>query len=254
MTQAVYICDVGPVKFDLGRHPRGKIGYVLLATEQTIQDDVMKLRPEGVGIHFARAAIPDSITSATLAAQADELATAASQILPDGTLDVVCYACTSGSIVIGEDEVFNRLRSGAPNAHATSLVTGVIEAARAMGASRLAVATPYLDEINRLEAAYLERLGFSIVNLVGLQLEKDSEMVRVAPDFIADFAASVDQADADAVFVSCGALRTLDVIDIIEQRIGKPAICSNQAMIWHTLRLLGVEDQVDGYGSLLRDF
>ena len=49
------------VRFDRGRHHRAKIGFVLLATEQTIEDDVMLLRPEGVGVHFARAAIPDSI-------------------------------------------------------------------------------------------------------------------------------------------------------------------------------------------------
>ena len=33
--------------FDRGRHYRAKIGYVLLATEQTIEDDVVKLTPEG---------------------------------------------------------------------------------------------------------------------------------------------------------------------------------------------------------------
>ena len=51
------------IRFDDGRHARAKIGYVLLATEQTVQDDVMRLRPPGVGVHFTRAAIPDSITS-----------------------------------------------------------------------------------------------------------------------------------------------------------------------------------------------
>ena len=51
------------IRFDDGRHPRAKIGYVLLATEQTVQDDVLTLRPPGVGVHFTRAAIPDSITS-----------------------------------------------------------------------------------------------------------------------------------------------------------------------------------------------
>ena len=50
-------------EFDAGSHYRAKIGFVLLATEQTVQDDVIKLRPQGVGMHFARAAIPDSITS-----------------------------------------------------------------------------------------------------------------------------------------------------------------------------------------------
>jgi maleate isomerase len=50
------------IQFDAGRHPRAKIGYVLLATEQTVQDDVIRLQPPGVGIHFTRAAIADSIT------------------------------------------------------------------------------------------------------------------------------------------------------------------------------------------------
>lgn len=57
------------IRFDTGRHPRAKIGFVLLATEQTVQDDMVTLCPGGVGVHFARAAIPDSITSETLAAQ-----------------------------------------------------------------------------------------------------------------------------------------------------------------------------------------
>jgi hypothetical protein len=34
-----------PIRFDEGSHPRAKIGYVLLATEQTVQDDVIKLCP-----------------------------------------------------------------------------------------------------------------------------------------------------------------------------------------------------------------
>ena len=53
------------IRFDQGRHHRAKIGYVLLATEQTIEDDVHRLTPDGVGVHFTRIHIPDSITSAT---------------------------------------------------------------------------------------------------------------------------------------------------------------------------------------------
>jgi maleate isomerase len=238
-------------RFDRGRHYRAKIGFVLLATEQTVQDDVMKLRPEGVGIHFARAAIPDSITNATLAAQADLLADCASTLLPDGSLDVVCYACTSGSIVIGEERVAAELKKGAPNARPTSLITGVIRALRAVAAERIVVATPYLDEINEREAAYLRRAEFDVLDIAGLNLEKDSDMVRVAPEYIVEFALSMDRPDADAIFVSCGALRTLDVVAQIEQQASKPVIASNQAMIWDTLRLAGIGDRIDGHGELL---
>lgn len=241
------------IRFDEGRHARAKIGYVLLATEQTIQDDVMRLRPEGVGMHFARAAIPDSITNETLAAQADLLADCAATLLPDGSLDVACYACTSGSLVIGEDRVFAELTRGAPNAKATSLITGVIRALRVLKARSIVVATPYLDEINERERIYLERAGFDVLAIEGLSLERDSDMVRVAPDFIAEFALSIDRPEADAIFVSCGALRTLDVVRQIEERAGKPAVASNQAMIWDTLRLAGVDDRIPGYGRLLHE-
>lgn len=239
------------VDFDEGRHNRAKIGYVLLATEQTIQDDVMTLRPDGVGIHISRAAIPDSITSETLAAQADLLAEAAATLLPDGSLDVVCYACTSGSLVIGEPRVMAELNKGQPQATATSLITGVMRGLREVGAQKIVVGTPYLDEVNQREADYMAAAGFDILAIEGLNLEKDSDMVRVTPAFIRDFAVSLDCADADAVFISCGALRTLDVIGDIEAAIGKPAICSNQAMIWDTLRLAGIDDRFEGYGRLL---
>lgn len=239
------------IRFDAGRHHRAKIGFVLLATEQTIEDDVAKLLPAGVGAHFTRAPIPDSITNQTLQDQADKLADCASLLLPDGSLDVVCYACTSGSLVIGEERVFGELKKGAPGAVPTSLITGVIRALTAVGAKRIAIGTPYLDEVNAREKDYLEQAGFEVLEIQGLNLEKDSDMVRVSPEFIAEFARCIDRSDADALFISCGALRTLDVISEIEAQAGKPAICSNQAMIWDTLRLAGVDDRIDGYGQLL---
>jgi maleate isomerase len=249
--QDIVTSDARDIRFDVGRHSRAKIGYVLLSTEQTIQDDAMALRPSGVGIHFARLNNPDSITNASLTAVADYLAPAAQTLLPDGSLDVVCYGCTSGSLVVGEQRVFAELNKGAPNAIATSLITGVKRALKAVKATKIVVATPYLDEVNTLEKIYLESVGFEVLNIQGLNLEKDSDMVRVTPEFIREFALSIDRKDADAVFISCGALRSLDVIGEIEACIGKPAICSNQAMIWDTLRLAGIMDKIEGYGRLL---
>jgi maleate isomerase len=242
------------IRFDAGRHPRAKIGYVLLATEQTVQDDVIRLQPPGVGIHFTRAAIADSITNESLSAQADLLADCAASLLPDGSLDVVCYACTSGSLVIGEERVFAELNRGAPNATATSLISGVIRALETLQARRIVIATPYLDEVNQREVEYLGQAGFEVISICGLNLEKDSDMVRVAPDYITEFALAQDRDDADAIFVSCGALRTLDVIAEIEARAGKPAICSNQAMIWDCLRRAGIDDRYEGFGRLLAEF
>tara|TARA_B110000090_G_C13029982_1_gene311466 strand:+ start:48 stop:296 length:249 start_codon:yes stop_codon:yes gene_type:complete len=68
------------------------------------------------------------------------------------------------------------------------------------------------------------------------------------------YAQSIDDPQADAMLLSCGALRSIDVIDRIEQKLGKPAICSNQAMFWDSIRLAGVTDRIPGLGQLLRGY
>ena len=81
----------------------------------------------------------------------------------------------------------------------------------------------------------------------------DEDIVRVAPTFMEEFALSLDRPDADAIFISCGALRVLDIIEDLEQRVGKPVVTSNQALVWDVLRLAGIEDRFEGYGRLFRD-
>lgn len=238
------------ISFDEGRHSRAKLGFVLLATEQTIESDMFRLCPEGVGLHFTRATIPDSITVETLAAQADELAEAAGKILPDGSLDVITYACTSGSLVIGEDRIYQEFSKTQPQAKATCLIGSVMRALQAIGAKRIVVATPYLESINAAEKVYLEERGFDVLDIQGLDIEKDSDMIRVAPSFIEEFAFGLDCPEADALFISCGALRSIEIIESLETRIGKPVIVSNQAMMWDMLRLAGIKDKIQGYGQL----
>lgn len=240
--------------FDEGMHPRAKLGFVLLATEQTIEENMFRMCPKGVGLHFTRAYNPDSITVESLTNQAEDLARAASTLLPDGSLDVIGYACTSGSLVIGENRVFAELRKGAPGVKTTSLISGVLRALDTVGARRVAVCTPYLDEINAREAEYMGQAGFEISTIRGLNIEKDSDMIRVRPEAIKALARSVDSPDADAVFISCGALRSIDIVDTLEAELGKPVICSNQAMMWDMLRLAGVDDRIAGYGRLMRDY
>ncbi len=241
------------IVFDAGRFPRAKIGFLNLATEQTVESDMMGLAPAGVGIHFTRAAIPDEITAENLAGMVDGLAPAAALLAPNAALDVICYACTSGSVVMGEDVVRAELAKGYPTAIPTTLVSGVFAALDALRAKRVVVATPYLDEVNRIEADYMVERGYDVLDIQGLNITLDSEMVRVAPSYIRDFAISVDRPDADAIFVSCGALRTVEVIDEIEAATGKPCVSSNQAMLWHCLRLAGIDDTIDGLGRLFRE-
>ncbi len=54
------------IVFDEGRFPRAKLGFVLLSSEQTVESEMMRHVPDGVGVHFTRAPNPDEITAETL--------------------------------------------------------------------------------------------------------------------------------------------------------------------------------------------
>ena len=106
------------------------------------------------------------------------------------------------------------------------IVTGVVDALRAVGAHKPVVGTPYLDEINTAEAEFLVQKGFDIVDIQGLNLETGIEFGQVSPAYWKEFAIQIDQPEADALFLSCGGIRALEVAEEIEQMI-----CSNSDLI-----------------------
>ncbi len=84
-----------------------------------------------------------------------------------------------------------------------------------------------------------------------LGLDDDRDIARVSRKTILDAAKNALAPDADAVFLSCTALRAVECIDEVEQAIGKPAVSSNQASIWLSLRRAGIDDAIPGFGQLL---
>jgi maleate isomerase len=241
-----------PVPFDEGPYPRARLGFLCVANAGLTEGDMFAMRPPGVGLSFTRVAMQTVCTVASLAAMEHDLDAALSPFMPGrDDVDVITYNCTSGSFVIGEDVIRARIEAARPGVKGTTLLTGVVAALRALDVRRLVVATAYTPDIDALEKAYLESRGFEVLAIQGMNLLTDVEMNRVPPKFIAEFAASLDRPDADAIFISCGALRSLEAIPEIERRLGKPVIGSNQASFWHALRLAGIEDRVQGFGRLL---
>lgn len=238
------------VVFDEGRFPRKRVGIALVAMEQITDSEAFRIIPEGIGIHLSRVEMATEVTVENLRAAGEKLPEAAARMVPDLHLDAIGYGCTSGSICITEEYAKKQLLKRGNVEKATTMVTGVIHALEAFNAKRIAVATPYLDEVNREEGIYLEERGFHIVNMQGMNLVNDFDIARVSPQFIKEFAKSVDTKDAEAVFISCGALRSAEIAEELEQMIGKPVVTSNQAFIWDLLRTAGVDDKIPGYGKL----
>jgi len=221
-----------------------------MSTDLAAESDFFDIAPKDVAIHITRLKTEDHTNNETLSKHIEFMADAASRIQPDTKPDVISYSCTSGSIVIGEEIIKEEIKKGAPYAIPMTLVTGVVDALKELQIKNLVVGTPYLDEINTKEAEFLYNKGFSILNIQGLNLTKGIEFGTVTPDYWIKFAQEINDESADAIFLSCGGIRSTEVIDQIEQKVGKPVITSNQAQMWSCLRRAGVEDKILRFGEL----
>ncbi len=237
-------------EMDAGRHHRAKLGFILMSTDPSAEGDFKDMAPEGVAVYVTRLKTDDHPTNETLSRHIEHMADAASRIQPEAKPDVISYSCTSGSIVIGKDRVMSEIKKGAPWAQPMCLVQGVLDALNELGAKKLVVGTPYLDEINTAEAEFLLEQGFDVLDIQGLNIASGWDMGLVTPAYWAKFAKEIDQPDADAIFLSCGGIRSLEAVDEIEQATGKPVITSNQAQMWSCLRRAGIMDELQGFGRL----
>lgn len=234
---------------------RARIGLIVPSTNTINEAEFWRLAPPGVTIHSARATSTGEFSEAYFERLreagrrcADDLATA--------EVDIIAYGCTSGSIVCPLEEIVSDLtaRTGLP---AIATAGSVVAALRALGIRRVAVATPYVDFINEREEEFLRTHGFEVTSLHGLKLgETQAErrsIGRVPPEHVYRMARICDRPEAEAIFISCTNLATLDVIARIEADLGKPVVTSNQACFWQCLRSLGIPDRIEGYGRLLME-
>jgi maleate isomerase len=154
--------------------------------------------------------------------------------------DVVTYACASGSFVdgvLGERLlVRTMLDMGAPAARTTS--GALVEALTVLGVRKLAIATPYIEAVTARLVGYLAENGVRTVASSGLGLL--GHIWRVPYAKVIEIVRSVDCPEADAMFISCTNLPTYDVIEPLEQALGKPVLTANQVTMWSALRAMGL--------------
>ena len=243
-----------PFRLDQGIAHRAAIGLIVLATDNTIEHEFRKmLAIDGVAFYETRIRNAAEVNPATLAEMEKGMAAAAGLILPGLKLDVVAYGCTSGTVVIGEEKVFARIREARPDVACTTPITGAIAGFKALGAQRIALLTPYIEEVNQALRAFIEERGVEVPVMGSFNHENDNEVARISPDSIREAMRKLVRVDkVDALFVSCTSLRLATIAEELERELGVPVTSSNHAMAWHCLRLAGYREAVPGFGSLFR--
>lgn len=232
---------------------RAKLGRISPSPETVGAEEWRRSLPDGVCLVETRTLVHE-VTVEGLGEAVRQIERAALE-LASAEVDVILQAGTAIAFFrgFGHDQELSRRIRTATGITATTSLTSVVEALRALHVSRLAVATSYIRDIDCRLLDVLQQSGFAVEEIRGMGLKKSIDMGKISPGDTYRLAKQTALAapGAQAIFISCGNLRTFETIQPLEIDTGLPVVTSNQAGLWHALRLAGINDRLANLGRLL---
>jgi maleate isomerase len=236
-----------------------RIGVIVPSSNTVVEPDFARNLPSGATLHAARMYLAETTEAAERRMIFDYVPQAVKD-LASLHPQVVVFACTSGGAVLGAD---GEAKLIADIAHSTGAqVVSTNDAAKAKIAgydpARVAVVTPYIDELNERIRAGLVGRGLNVVRIAGMDLTDNFAIAMVTPREIVGFAEQqLAGLEFDLLFASCTNWRALEARPLLRKRFGVPVVTSNQATVQATLRAAGLTpgpkgELGDGAATLVR--
>lgn len=215
------------------RHASGRplrVGLMVPINNTTMEGEMLGWLPEGSTCRTLR--IPRGqglLTEETLPAYRDA-AIALAQQFNETPLDVIAYGCTAAGFILGP-------KGDADIAQSLAQVTGlpVVTTARSMmlalkaqGANNISLLTPYQDDVNSRLRAFLQSEDIEVGHFDSFYAPDVVALGQITESQVAERAKTLCKPDADAMFIACSQLPTLNVVDALSQSWGKPVLSSIQ--------------------------
>jgi arylmalonate decarboxylase len=228
------------------------LGLIFPPLNYPLPPDAKRLYPNGVQFLTNGVGLPGGMTIQGYDEAVPRILPAAEALARQGA-KVISVFGSSLTFYKGakfNDELVQKVTK-ATGRPATTQSNGLIDGLRVANARRVALATAYTDTVTERLKVFLEEHGFQVTFAKGLGFERIPEgaatqevLFRLGAD------AYANSRKADALVVSCGALRTLDLIVPLENEIKVPVVSSTPHGLMNGVRLLGVNPRVDGFGTV----
>jgi maleate isomerase len=176
-----------------------------------------------------------------------------SQLLGEARVEVIALAQTSASLFADDyDEVTTRRMREASGVPALTSAQAIGRALHALGARKIAMVTPYSEEvIARAKHYYETKFGINVVAYESLGASNAYAIGKMDAGAAQAAFARIDSPAVEALMVPGGNFPTMDWIAAWERQFGKPVVTTNQATLWAIVRSMRLTAPLAGKGRLL---
>ena len=232
--------------------PRARLGFIIPSSNRMVEPQLQEYCPKDVIPHFNRigmtnrhrAPLEDLLPRILLAAE----------LLGDSKCDVTVLQCTGTSMSGGiekEKEVISAIErvTGKP---AASTASSLMDAFDALGVKRLVFISETLQEGHDKKMAFLKEAGLEIVSDKAMGLAGSDVYCSTPSSYWYENVKALRNDQAEAYFVSCANIHSINIIEDLEDVLDRPVITSNQSALWSALRIAGVKDDISSLGRLFQ--
>jgi len=227
-------------------------GVLIPSTNTTVEIEYNRLLPADYQAHVGRL---KSSGGTPFAPSIDAEVDYQAKLLGTAKVEVICLSQTSASLFADDydESVMRRMSEGAGVPAVTS-AQAIGQAVRALGASRIALASPYSQEVIERAGRYYEaKFGFSVLGLHSFGATDAYMIGKLGPDNARDAFRRIDRAEIEVLVVPGGNFPTMAFVPEWEREFRKPVITTNQAALWAMFRVMRIEAKFSGLGRLLAE-
>lgn len=218
-----------------------------------VEPQAQRYMPADVVPHFTRIGITNK-HKAPLEQQLMKIA-AAAEALSESRMSAIILQCTGAAMSGGlgaEKDVIDAMEaaSGVPCSTAASSLRAALDV---LGARKIVFVSETKQPGHEKKLKYLREAGYEIVADRAVGLDGTDDYCAMPGELWFDTTVSLRNESSDAYFISCANISSIEVVEKLENVVGRPVLTSNQVAIWNALRMSGIKDAVPGLGVLLQE-
>jgi maleate isomerase len=229
-----------PTAPELDSYMAWRVGLLVPSPNSVMEVDFYRSLPHDTTLHTGRMYMPDFMP-ASIELMLDHHVLPAAEALGTVMPHIVVFGSTSGYRVRGkafDSELCGRVAK-ATGAEAVSVAESVSQALRDTRATRIAVVTPYTDEVNRRISSDLEAEGFIVSELHGMGLPS-TNVAAITPESIYSFVQTRigPSINADALYLGSTNCHAMSAMSLLKVAYDVPIVTANFATLQAVKRRL----------------